>query len=231
MLVRVYRRIKWDLDKWAVWAIYKPALERARTREEFENLVGQARPSDFLFYRTLAEQKRVENRALLDYLGFDLVGKRCVDIGPGHGESLDVWHERGASECAFVEVDEFLFHHNRLKPFTRGWKLDQFKGLDALPLAHFDLIWSRGSFGEASFRLEGRSGFVRWLSQVERLAAPGATIGLCPSWQEGPEHKITRPEGHWMARAVEERGYRALPFIEGHNRKPQYPITWVRSGR
>lgn len=228
MRTRLYRRLKWEVERWGIWALYRPALERVRTREEFEELVGEARPADFLFYRTLAEQKLAENRALLNYLRLDLVGKRCLDIGPGHGESLDVWRERGAIECAFVELDEFFFHHNRLKPSARGWKLDHLKGLDGLPAGYFDFIWSRGAFGVVSFRVNGQSRFARWLSQAERLAAPGATLGLCPSWWEGREHKVFQPKAHWMAPTLEERGYRALPFIEGHNRKPQYPITWVR---
>jgi hypothetical protein len=227
MFIRMYKHIEWLLFKSPLCTRY---LERVRTREEFEVLVGQIKPSEFLFYRTLAEPKRVENRALLDYLRFDLVGKRCLDIGPGHGESLDVWHERGAMECAYIEFEGFLFHHNRLKPFAKGWRLDHLKNLGALPSGHFDLIWSRGSFSQATFRGDGRRRFVQWLSQVEGLAAPKATVLLCPYWVVvGHKRQVANPKTHWIGQVLEERGYRALPFIEDHNQEPAYPITWVRS--
>jgi len=32
---------------------------------------------------------------------------------------------------------------------------------------------------------------------------------------------------HRLAVELESRGYRRLPFIEGHNLPNEYPITWI----
>ena len=160
-------------------------------------------------------------RAFLDHTGFDPRCKRCLDIGPAHGDSLDVLHEQGADECAFIELDLWFFRHNSLKPYAHGWNYDHFRHLHRLPVRAYDFIWNRGAFASDGrfLRIFGRIGFSLWLRQVEKRAAPGALIMFCPY----------RGATEGMVRVLRSRGYKPLPFIAGHN-TDLYPVTWIKYG-
>lgn len=188
------------------------------SRRQFEDLVNIERPSIFLCYRSEAQHKRAQMVAFLRFVGFDPRGKRCLDIGPGHGEGLDVLHEKGAAECAFVERDPWFFQHNALKRFAHGWRCNHYWQLSLLPHHHFDFIWNRGAISSESRYLKwtGTVGFRLWLWQIERLAAPNALIVL------SPHHGTTAA----MDRALSACGYCQLPFIPTHN-VDVYPATWV----
>src|SRR5581483_2258040 len=196
-------------------------LKHASSQAELQRLVQVYKPKEFLFYSRYSEAKRREMVCLLAKLGIKhLYRMKCLDIGPGYGDSLDVWHELGAEECAFVEKEPWLFTHNRLKLFAQGWKANHLFSLGRLPKAHYNLIWSRGaiSFKGNYLRFTGRLGLNRWLRSVESLAVPEARIVICP-------YSGTPP---WMQQVFESRGYECLPYIEGHHVPKLYPDTWVK---
>jgi hypothetical protein len=193
-------------------------LNHVKSRGELQRLAELHQAKEFLFYSEHSDAKRIEMRSLLSYIGLThMTGMRCLDIGPGYGDSLDVWHDLGASECAFVEKEPWLYAHNRLKPFAHGWQANHLWSLDKLPRQHFDFIWSRGAISHTGnyLRFSGRFGLARWLRSVERLAAPNAQLIICPC--------RGKP---WMDRVFLAMGYESLPFIEGHNIAHLYPVTW-----
>jgi hypothetical protein len=207
------------------------SLSQVATRDEFEALLEREKPSEFLEMRSCRERALRQNRTLLQHIGFDPKGRRCLDIGPGHGESLDVWHEMGAAECAFAEGNRWCVQHNQLKGFARGVELDHLLFIQRLPKRSFDFIWIYGSIScdKKYFKLLGKYGFVNWVHRVESLVAPGGTVVACPFWLcQGRQRVVAQPSEHWMGRAFRELGYEQLPFIDGHNIEPMYPITWIK---
>lgn len=202
------------------------------TREEFERSVLFLQPEDFLRNRAQGARKRGECPALLRMLGITARGQRCLDIGPGHGETLDGWQEQGAARIGFVDHDPWYYQHNRLKPGVEGWQLNHFASLARLPQGCWDLIWGYGCVSAARrrFRLPGaRWRFGRWLRALDRLAAPGAVVALCPHWTAaGGRRVIEDVRDHWMAQELAAHGYRALPYLAEHNLEPCYPCTWVK---
>jgi hypothetical protein len=79
-------------------------LDHVRSQGDFIRLVDLRRPKGFLFYSVHSEAKRMEMLSLLKHIGIERMDRwNCLDIGPGYGDSLDIWHELGASECAFIE--------------------------------------------------------------------------------------------------------------------------------
>lgn len=207
------------------------SLSRVGTREDFEALLHAERPSEFLEMRSCRERALTQNRKLLDFIGFDPHSKRCLDIGAGHGESLDVWHEMGASECTFVENNPWCLHHNRLKGFANGLELDHLRSIHRLPKGRFDLVWVYGSIccHKTYFRILGKYRLADWVRRVESLAAPRATIVVCPYWLCDKGTRLVEwPTEHWMGVTFRALGYRQLPFIDGHNIEPVYPITWIK---
>jgi hypothetical protein len=159
----------------------------------------------------------MEITSLLDFLKLELSGKACLDIGPGHGESLDCMHDHGAAECAFVERDCWFYRHNELKPYCHGWRLNHLWQLHSLPQHHFDFIWIRGSISsQGRYLYFGKKwAFKLWMRQVISLAAPKAVIVFSPYWK--------CPD--WLQ--YELRTFQKLPYIPGHNSEPEYPVTWI----
>jgi hypothetical protein len=199
-----------------------PQLSHVESRPELLRLVNAHRPKEFLFYSQHSKAKRLEICSLLAAIGITRMPEwKCLDIGPGYGDSLDVWRELGATECAFIERDPWLFTHNRLKPFAHGWEGNHIFKLGLLPWSHFNFIWCRGGVSHKSsyFRLTLSRGLKRWLSLLERSAAHDSHIVVSPYQQ-------TR----WMNRVFEASGYRALRSIEGHTTN-LYPVTWHKTKR
>lgn len=197
------------------------ALDNLDTMAAFESAVVSEQPTHFIFYKGLTLTARTESTSLLDHLRIDCSGLRFLDIGPGCRDSLDVWHERGATECAFVEKDPWFFTYNRLKPYAHGWRINQFWQLSRLPQGSFDFIWSRGAISCKGryLRWFGAVGLHRWLRAVESLAAPKGQIVICP-------HGCAL---NWMPEVFKSRGYEPMPWIEGHSIAGLYPMTWLKS--
>lgn len=217
--------------QWVKRSVQRRHLAGVASRDEFEDLVEAERPGEFLEFRGVRERALRQNRELVKFIGFDPKAKKCLDIGPGHGESLDVWHEMGAAECVFVENNPWCVQHNRLKGFARGWELDHLLSIQRLPKARFDFVWVYGSIccHKRYFQVLRKFGLVNWMLRVESIAAPGGTIVICPYWlcRDG-RRLIESPTEHWMGRTFRTRGYEQLPFIEGHNIEPVYPVTWIK---
>jgi hypothetical protein len=192
-------------------------LRHIQSRDEFQRLVSIQKPKELLFYSQHSHTKRMEMSSLLAAIGITQMSRwKCLDIGPGYGDSLDIWHELGAAQCAFIERDPWLFTHNSLKAFAHGWFGNHIYHLSELPPSHFDFIWCKGGISShgSYFRLTRSLGMQHWLRLLHRLAAPGAHTVICP-YRQSP----------WMNRAFEKAGYSALPKIEGHS-SSLYPVTW-----
>jgi hypothetical protein len=194
--------------------------------EELERYLERTRPAEFLHYRGLAREKRVEVEALLAELRLDVVGLRVLDLGPAHGDSLDVFRERGAASCSFVERDAVFHAYNRLKGFE-GHRFDLIGDLDRLAGSGFELVYAKGSVNPTSFRMRGERGLRRWLAAARAATAPHATLVIAP-W--APVLARDGVDGHWFTRTLLEDGFEALPWIDGHNAEGIYPVTFVRRG-
>jgi len=207
-------------------------LDTISSRDAFERHVAEHAPAGFLEMRSQQLRAIEQNRVLLDHLKINLHGARCLDIGPGHGDSLDLWHELGASECAFVDRDPWSATHNRLKPYRpRGWQMQHFLSIQQLPERHFDFVWSYGAMSARQWYCRAFRGFGlrHWLRRVERLCRPNATIVICPHWSARDGVRLDGdPEYHWIAESFERAGFKPLPFLSGHNIEPVYPITWIK---
>jgi hypothetical protein len=205
-------------------------LETLTTPAEFESYVAAAKPPLFLRYRELASEKRADFNAALRACDIDLRGKGFLDIGPAHGESLDLAREQGATTIEFVEFDPFFFAYNRLKPHARGYQLDHRRHLRRLPERRFDLIWCKGGFSPEYFlRFGWITSLEKWIADVERMARPGATVLICPGWtNDGARRNIADTRDNPFTRKMEALGYAILPFVQGHNHEPDYPVTFFK---
>jgi hypothetical protein len=215
--------MKEKIERAIVSLVYKRRLARA-DRNDFEAIVKRLAPADFLFYRNKSSGKLIEFASFLDSFGYDPAGKICLDIGSGYGDSQDIWLERGGKDWQYIERDLWLFNHIRLKG-AKGWMGDHFKLIDQLPAGSFDFVWSKGGISPKSiyFKLHGAGRLGNWLRRIRRLQAPGGLTVICPYWGE------IDPRDHWFSKALEDSGYTQLPFIEGHNSRPFYPVSWVSS--
>jgi len=180
---------------------------------------------------------RREFCTVLDSVEIDLRGRSFLDIGPGYGSTLDIARERGASLIEFVDYNPFMFTFNRLKGF-KGYNLDARRHLTRLRSQTYDLIWLKGTFSADRLILVDRFpvlSCVRWypklgglLDQIEQLAAPSGQIVFCPHWQpKNGEWIISDIRKTSLYRTFEDRGYRSLPYIEGHN-MGAYPMTFYK---
>jgi hypothetical protein len=191
-------------------------------RKEFESRVESEKPQHFLFYRDFSStgRSRQEMTAVLDHLNLqDMRFLNCLDVGPAYGDSLDIWKERGARECAFIERDPWFVAHNRFKGF-HGWYLNHLFGLKKLPRRHFDFIWCRGGISSRSvhFRIFRSLALHLWLGSLEKLAKPGARIVVCPHF--GCKYE------DWVRKTFTARGYAILPRFEDHD--GNYEMTFLK---
>ncbi len=220
---------------------YKRVLDRLSTREEFETFIHSHRIRHFEKYRELSPRKREEFSSVLRYLHIDPAGRSFLDIGPGYGDAIDICRESGAGDIHFVELDPFFYTYNRLKGSPAGFFHDQWNGLKNTLPRTYDLIWARGSFNVDSMIPPGASWqglksvlgaktgrrMDNWLTEIEGVAAPGCDIILCPFWRNRDGVRLL---GDVTTAAftcfITGHGYSALPFIEGHNLEPEYPVTF-----
>jgi SAM-dependent methyltransferase len=196
-------------------------LSSITTIKQFQEMVKAERPEQFLMYERLTVQKQVEVSSLFEHLKLKLHGKRCLDIGPGHGECLEFMHDAGASECGFIERDEWFYTFNALRPYAHGWHGNHLYRLPFLPQRHWDVVFSRGAIAHNGryLRLFGRLGLRVWLAQIHHLVAPGGIVIFCPY--------LGVTDWMWL---VLRGDYKKLVFIEGHNTN-LYPVTMIRHYR
>ena len=234
MIVRFLNRIRRRLGigKAALsWAKHGSVLKSFTTQHEFQAYVRKLQPKLFAHYEGISPVKRLEFTAVIDHVGSELQGKAILDIGPGFGDSLDICQERGARSIHFVENDPFFFTHNRLKGYAQGHSLDHLRELEKIEAGPFDLIWIAGAL-TADLFMKGEYPVTlpKWLSDVDRLAAPSSRTVLCPFWLHGDSRRFVEDvAGSSFSRGLQRHGYDILPSIPGtHCSTTTAPIWFCR---
>jgi SAM-dependent methyltransferase len=214
------------LRKRIEWARQASAMRRVRTLEDLEAFVAETKPHEFLHYQRLAPQKRVEAESLLSYLELDVRGRRILDLGPGHGDALDVFREAGAASCSFVDYDPLFYTFNRLKGYE-GYRFNFRVHLRRLPRSSYDFIYIGQSITHANFRVRRAGAFRRWLRQLRGAGTTDAVIAVCPWWPDTGDNSREALSDHWFSRSLAAEGFRPVPWIEGQNKDVIYPLTFV----
>lgn len=212
-------------------------LDRCKTLEEFKTFIAAHPQARFSFYEDRTGQKQREFKALLDVLALDIRGRVMLEIGPAFGETLDIgMKERGAKRVDFIELDDCFYTWNRLKGVGKAYRGNYLRVVPRLEPGAYDFIHVRGlPQVETIWPLRGsRVGFVRldsWLDALARIAAPGGTIVVSPNWRSSGDKRMATPDWrqHGVCQLMLDKGYRILPFIDGHNKEPEYPVTFVKT--
>jgi hypothetical protein len=198
--------------------------------EEFQRYIELTQPKDFLQYQRASPAKRLEFQTVAEKLQLPIKGKTVLDIGPAYGDMLDICHERGAKNIHFIEYDPFFYTYNRLKGFTKGYRINHLWKLRMLESSKYDLIWVKGSVSaDFSPKFPWLVNIKNWLTQVERISLPGCKILICPHWcSDGSKRRIQDVHHNRFTEAMLQRGVTILPKIENHNSEPCYPITFFK---
>lgn len=201
--------------------------------EELRQHVSKSQPEQFLLYQAVSHKKRLEFLTVVKKLRISISGSSFLDIGPGYGDSLDLCYEMGAKIIDFVEIDPLFFTYNRLKHFTKGYRINHMLSLWKLRPARYDFIWVKGSVSADFFitsHLNGRNVWLLfWLSQLERLASPTCHIVICPHWANNShKREIEDARNNLLAQTMLSKGYLLLTGLENHNHEPEYPITFYK---
>jgi hypothetical protein len=172
----------------------------------------------------------------LDALSVNLQGKRFLDIGPGYGSALDVARERGAASHDFVDYDPFVCTFNRLKGHS-GQRLDVRTELCRMDTGRYDFLWLKATFCADMFMAARWYHFHRRyppldsiLNQVEGLRAHDGMVVFCPYWSNsGGRRHVEDVMETSVVKTLLRHGYWVLPWIEGHNVEPMYPVSFIKS--
>jgi SAM-dependent methyltransferase len=220
------------------WLRYEGRARKAATPAEFLRLMADIKDPVFQGYEAWDETSRRDIAAALDALSIDLRGARFLDIGPGYGSALDVARERGAACSDFVDYDPFVCAFNNLKGHS-GRRIDARRGLSKLVPSRYEFIWMKATFSADRFvdRHQRGPGFLSLypdletiLSDLDRLIAPLGRVVFCPHWATRSGQRVVRDvRDSSVAVCLQRRGYRALPWIDGHNQEPMYPITFTKA--
>lgn len=219
------------LRKAIAWRAAAGRLKPMSKLEEFEAYVEEVKPSLFLQHRSWSAHKRLDFEAVLEKLQLEPKGLKFLDMGPGYGDTLDICHERGAAAVDFVEYDLFFYTYNRLKGFSKGYKLNILKHLNQLEANKYNLIWSRATIVPDLF-----TSWWRWLvslnkllDQVDRISAPDSKVVICPFWQaHNNVRRIQDTRNNRFTRIMLKHGYHILRPIENHNKEPFFPFTFLK---
>ncbi len=170
-------------------------------------------------------------------------GKNFLDIGPAYGDAIDICHEQGAQVIDFIEHDPFFYNWNRLKRFTGAYYLDQWQGISKFLAKKYDLVWTRGAMCVDSIvenptilsralklmEIHSMSSLQELLTELERVASPDCHLLICPFWKnKNGKRCISDIHKPTFTRVMLDYGYIILPFIEGHNHEPDYPVTFYK---
>lgn len=213
------------------WFRLSRVLDNMTSMAQFKAYIGVENPPEFARYSGSSEAKRQEFLTVTAQKGIHLKGLRVLDIGPAYGDSLDVAYEQGARSTSFVELEPFFYTYNRLKPYTKGYRLNHLFGLKALPAREYDLIWIKGSVLADIFLLLGGRALSasKWLGRLEALAAPGCHLIICPHWRNGGrEMSMEAVSRHPFTQLLLNRGYSIMPYIEHHNHPVEFPVTFYK---
>jgi hypothetical protein len=214
------------------WPLHQRALNRMQALDQFSKYLSQVQPSKFLAYQNASSNKRSQFLAVLESISVVPRNLAFLDLGPGYGDALDVWHEQGGKSVSFTEIDPFFFTYNRLKGFTTSYQLNHLSKLRQLPVKSFDVIWCKGAIVADHAILSEKLPlttwcFSKWITQVEQLAVPGGHLVLCPHWRnDGTRRRVQDAAGSLLSHRLLDRGYEILPTVPGHNHEPEYPLTY-----
>ncbi|MGD8452905.1 MAG: methyltransferase domain-containing protein [Phycisphaerae bacterium] len=230
-MASVLALVKRQFEKRAEWRRYTQDLRGMHTTKEFLQYIRQRDHKRFpLDRKEDVARRRREMEIVLDTLEIDLTGKAALDIGPGYGDSLDVFHARGARDVAFIDYDPVYFTFNQLKGFATGYQANHLRKLGMFKAGRFDFVWSKAATRDDLFL--GPLGWLfplsRWLRKVRRLLAPGGTALICPYWSTvGGRRQIEDVASSVVTKTMLECGFTMLPFLEGHNYEPTVPVSYV----
>jgi len=215
--------------RWVKWFKQNRALDTISTMEEFQKYIELTQPDFFSYHESNSLQRRRSFQAVVEKLRLPIRDKTVLDIGPGHGEMLDICHELGAKNIHFVEWYPLFYAYNRLKGFTKGYCINHLWRLRILESSKYDLIWARGSFqmdpvlnNPLLFSIED------WINQVERIAAPGGWILICPYFCADDLKRRIDAYHNRFTETMLQRGFTILDKIEDHNTEPYYPVTFFK---
>src|SRR4030042_1024234 len=211
------------------WAKHSKVLDAMSTMEEFQKYVELTQPETFLFYQRASQGKRLEFQTIVNKLEISLKDKSMLDIGPAYGDTLDICHECGAKNIHFVEYEPFFYTYNRLKKFTKGYRINHLWKLRMLESSKYDLIWARGSIVADFFlKFSWLINIKDWLAQVEKIAAPGCNILICPHWgRVCSKNRIQDVYHNKFTEAMLQQGFTILSKIEHHNSE-SCPISFFK---
>jgi hypothetical protein len=232
-LKKCLRRSKHHLRK-MYYNYLNNKLHYMKTMVEFDNYIKRVRPREFLSYKELSHKKRIEFISVIDELNVNLKDKYFLDLGPGYGDALNIAHEYGAKSVEFIENYQLFYHYNRLKDFTKGYFYDIAQDLSKMCANKYDVIWLKGSVWADFFVSPGMGEYsfpplIQWLNQLEKLATSANTIIICPYWHhDKSKRKISDINNNLFTQIMLEKGYIILPKIKGHNKEPEYPITFIK---
>jgi len=214
------------------WPLHERALNRMQGLDQFSKYLSRVQPSKFLAYQNASSNKRSQFLAVLESIRVVPRDLTFLDLGPGYGDTLDVWHERGGKSVSFTEIDPFFFTYNRLKGFTTSYRLNHLSKLRQLPGKSFDVIWCKGAVVADQAILSEKLPlttwrFSKWITQLEQLAAPGGHLLLCPHWRnDGTRRRVQDATGSLLSVRLINRGYEILATVPSHNHEPEYPLTY-----
>lgn len=205
-------------------------LLRSSSLEEFFDRLKEHKSDRFSFYEELASSKVRALAEILDYLNINPHGLAVLDIGPGYGEFLDKCNEMGAARLNFIELDPVFFAFNRLKGYS-GESANHLFSMKRWPENMLDLIWVSGSIN-ANILISSRIGrkiLTQWLGFLDHALRPSGHVIIKPWFRcERGERCLADALDNSFTSIMFNFGYSVLPFFEGHNREPEYPVTFFK---
>jgi hypothetical protein len=213
------------------WVKQNMVLDAISTMEEFQKYIERTQPETFLTYQHASLTKRLEFQSVVEKLQLPIDGKRTLDIGPAYGDTLDICHEHKAKSIHFVEWNPIFYAYNRLKGFTKGYRINHLWKLRKLESNKYDLIWAKGAIQtDTLLNTPLLFNINRWVAQVERIASPGCRIVICPHWfsNDGLKRRIQDVHNTRFTKVMLKRGFTIVDKIKNHNTEPSYPITFFK---
>lgn len=225
------------LPRWRLyWFRHKRILDSITEMDQFREYVDKVQPPQFLYYyEEMSPLQRLVFQSVISALEINLKGIKFLDIGPAHGDSLDICYENGAESIEFVEIDPFFFTYNRLKGFTKGYRINCFTQLGKLEPKRYDLIWLKATFSVDHFIAINQLGIKAlslssWLTQLERIASPTCQIIICPFWRnDGHKRNVQDVRHNFFTETMLNRGYAILPSIKILNEDIEYPLMYYKN--
>lgn len=177
---------------------------------------------------------------LFDFVGEGIKGKSFLDIGPGHGHSMDLAREAGASSAAFIDIDPAFYAFNELKGH-KGFLSNycKGKGLDAISPNRYDFIMSRGALNADQFN-RNEPGFVsisKLIQSLDNIWTGNGMILINPTFDRG----TTPGKNYWcqdpeaflksqFCRELFANGYEKV-VIDTFNHPQYHPYTFIKKAK